>query len=205
MPPKYKFKKRDIFDAAFKILRKKGMNAVTARGIAKELKSSTAPIYSQIKSMMKVKEALIGRLWELFFEYLTKSTTGDVILDHNIGFVLFALREKHLFRCFYDESFTNLHQNYNEIYLKRLIELISDHPLYKSIPEQNRESFLLKGLCSIHGLADLLSHSPRKEFIELRKDEKKIIEYITKDYQHGLFIMEAVKAYIKANPKLNNS
>lgn len=199
MPPKFKFKEKDILDAAFKILRKKGMSAVTARAIAKELKTSTAPIYSQIKSMRKLKEALIKRLWELYFDYMTRHTTGDVILDYSIGFVLFALREKNLFRCFYDESFTKLHQNYVEIYEKRLSELFTDHPLYKSVPDQDRESIMLKTLSSLHGFADLLNHSPRKEFIELRKDEKKIIEYLTKDYQQTLFIVEAVKAYIKAN------
>jgi AcrR family transcriptional regulator len=202
MPPKYKFKEKDIIDAAFRILQKKGMEAVTARAIAKELKTSTAPIYSQIKSMRKLKEALIERIWESYFEYLTKPITGDVFLDYSIGFVLFALKEKHLFRCFHDESFTKLHQNYVEIYTKRLEELFANHPYYKSIPDQDRETIILKNLCSLHGFADLLNHSPRKEFIEFRKDEKKIIEYLTKDYQHGLFIVEAVKAYIKANPEL---
>jgi AcrR family transcriptional regulator len=199
MPPKYKYEIKDILDAAFKILRKKGMESLTARAIANELKTSTAPIYSQIKSMRKLKEALIERLWELYFDYMTRPTTGDFVLDHSIGYVLFALREKHLFRCFYDEGFTKLHQNYVEIYEKRLYELFADHPLYKSIPDQDRESIMLKALSSLHGFADLLNHSPRKEFIELRKDEKKIIEYLTKDYQQTLFIVEAVKAYIKAN------
>jgi AcrR family transcriptional regulator len=205
MPPKYKFEEKDILDAAFKILRKKGMAALTARAIAKELKTSTAPIYSQIKSMKKIKEALIGELWELYYEYLTKPITRDVILDYSIGYILFALREKYLFRCFYDESFTKLHQNYVEIYEKRLSELFANHPYYTSIPDQDRETIILKNLCSLHGLADLLNHSPRKEFVELRKDEKKIIEYITKDYQHGLFIVEAVKAYIKTNPEVRRS
>jgi len=175
MPPKNKFTNNDIIDAAFKIVREKGLDALTARAIAEVLQSSTKPIYSQIESMEKVQEAIIARLWELFFEYMTKPITGDAMLDYFIGYVFFALKEKHLFHCFYDERFTELHQNYVEIYEKRFVELFSENHFYKSIPEQHKKSAALKGLISLHGFADMLATYARKEFVELRKDENKII------------------------------
>ena len=53
MPPKVTFTKEDVIQAAFEIVQKRGVKLFTARRIAKKLKSSTAPVYSHFKSMLR--------------------------------------------------------------------------------------------------------------------------------------------------------
>jgi|GEM_PF-5552282 len=45
MPPKTRFRKEEIVDAAFAIAREKGFEEISARNVAKRLGSSVAPIY----------------------------------------------------------------------------------------------------------------------------------------------------------------
>ncbi len=45
MPPKFKFTRAQIIDAAVNITRKNGISALTARALATELGSSSKPIF----------------------------------------------------------------------------------------------------------------------------------------------------------------
>ncbi|MBQ1690668.1 MAG: helix-turn-helix transcriptional regulator, partial [Firmicutes bacterium] len=45
MPPAVKFKKEEIVNAALNVAGRKGMDGVTAREVARELKVSVGPIF----------------------------------------------------------------------------------------------------------------------------------------------------------------
>lgn len=49
MGPKVKIQKEQITDAAFEIVRKGGMDSLTAKSLAAKLKCSTQPIFAIIK------------------------------------------------------------------------------------------------------------------------------------------------------------
>ena len=51
MPPKIRFSKADILHVAFNITREKGIDAVNARAIAKELGCSTQPVFRAFHTM----------------------------------------------------------------------------------------------------------------------------------------------------------
>ena len=61
MPPKTIFLREDVINAAFELVKKSGFRDFTARKIAEELNSSTAPVYSCFNSMDELKEEEIGR------------------------------------------------------------------------------------------------------------------------------------------------
>jgi len=69
MSPKTKFDKKAIVDAALEIAKEKGLKKITARSVAKQLKSSVAPIYVNFDSVDELIEAVVQR----FFLY-QKST-----------------------------------------------------------------------------------------------------------------------------------
>ena len=54
MPPKVKFTKEEIVNAALNVARAKGAQGVTTRDIAAELGVSTRPIFTYFKSMDEV-------------------------------------------------------------------------------------------------------------------------------------------------------
>ena len=51
MPPKVKITKEEITAAALELLRQRGMEAINARAVAKELGCSTQPIFSNYSTM----------------------------------------------------------------------------------------------------------------------------------------------------------
>ena len=51
MPPKIKYTRDEIMKAAFEMARKKGIDAVAARELARALGTSTSPIFTAFKKM----------------------------------------------------------------------------------------------------------------------------------------------------------
>ena len=51
MPPKPKFTKDEIINAAFEIVRTRGEHALTAREVGKYLKTSSSPIFTVFNDM----------------------------------------------------------------------------------------------------------------------------------------------------------
>ena len=59
MPPKTRFTLKDVMDAALSVVRREGIDKLTARAIADELQSSTMPIYSCGKTMFEIEEEIV--------------------------------------------------------------------------------------------------------------------------------------------------
>jgi len=70
MPPKQKYTKEDIVEAAFNVVREQGWEALSQRSIAKKLNASIGPIYSYFKSMANLEEAVIEKAYELLLQYM---------------------------------------------------------------------------------------------------------------------------------------
>jgi AcrR family transcriptional regulator len=104
MPPRKTIDKAAIIKAAFDIVREAGWEALTARNLAKKLKSSTMPLYSTLKSMEEIKDEIRKMAAEMMQEYQRKPYTKDILLNGAIGYVAFANDEKYLFRFLFMES-----------------------------------------------------------------------------------------------------
>ena len=104
MPPKTRFESEKVITVALKILISSGWSTVTARSIAKELKSSTMPIYSAIGSMETIEKELKKRAYAILAEYQSRPYTENVLLNMAVGQVLFARDHANLYRFLYIES-----------------------------------------------------------------------------------------------------
>lgn len=102
MPPKVKFQKEEIAEAALQVARRSGIDAVTAREVAAELKVSPRPIFTWFASM----EELRHEVYELARQrYLAQIRLG---LEEPIPFLgmcrqylLFAREEPMLYRLLF--------------------------------------------------------------------------------------------------------
>lgn len=186
MPPKNKFTNDNIIDAAFKIVREKGLDALTARAIAEVLQSSTKPIYSQIESMEKVKEAVIHKAYKLLFEYAERKITNNSLVDLKLSYILFAYKEKNLFRCFYVEEYSHIHEQYHEPYEQLWLQKAAGTPRYDILNNSEKYMLMVKEWIYIYGLADLINRSCRKEFIAMRKDEKFLMSELLHGFKNDL-------------------
>lgn len=72
MPPKQKFERKEIAAAALAVIRHKGIEALTARGLGEELESSPRPIFTVFKSMDEVREEALTQAKALYNEYIQK-------------------------------------------------------------------------------------------------------------------------------------
>ncbi len=70
MPPKAKYTKEQITDAAYGLVQKYGEEFLTARSLAAELGVSTAPIFTAFDTIEDVVWAVKVRAYELYKQYI---------------------------------------------------------------------------------------------------------------------------------------
>ena len=99
MPPQIRFTKGDLLRAAFTITRSRGIDAVNARSLARELGCSTQPIFRAFNSMSDVKQAMLRMAMETYSSYIARSATlaPKPYLGSGMAYILFAREERELF------------------------------------------------------------------------------------------------------------
>lgn len=170
MPKKAIFTKDHILNKAFEMLEKKGLEEITARNLAKALKSSPAPIYGFFKSMDDLKKELIERSKSVFMEYVKNQNTELPLLNIGMGIVTFAREEKQLFRSIFlrEKSYQGLIQEFKEL----VEEEITADNRFMGLPKEVEETLFLDCWTYAHGMATLTCtgyfENPSDEFIKDR-------------------------------------
>lgn len=73
MPPKPKFTKNEIIDAAYELAKDRGIDAVVAREVGKRLGTTTAPIFTYFSSMDELKDEVYKKASAICSAYLNES------------------------------------------------------------------------------------------------------------------------------------
>jgi len=161
MPPKFKFTREEMIDAAFALVRKKGWSALSTRSLAETLGSSARPIYSHFKSMDELEEEVAKKGVGLLYDYMIRQRTGDPWHDHGIGYVKFAQKESCLFLGLNDEKHIHHYKAYGEVIWNTLTESLSDYPPFAGLSEEQIYQAQLMRWLMAHGLAfQVANHSP---------------------------------------------
>jgi AcrR family transcriptional regulator len=164
MPAKNLFKRDTLLEAAFKIVRTKGWERLSARSLAKELNCSTMPIYSYIKSMKRLEKELGKKAINLLLTYQTTKRTEQAFFDMGLGYVLFAKEEKNLFRFLFGRGtgggkYWNRRSILKEFAFKTLIEKMRGDPLFEGFDGESLNNILTKMWIFVHGLAVLINNN----------------------------------------------
>lgn len=122
MPPKPKYTKEEIVNAAYELTREKGIDAVVAREVGKRLNTSASPIFTVWNSMDALKEEVWKLARQKYLEYM------DGIFDCTPSFkefgmrwVGFAVEEPNLYRLLFlsqrgaHNLYTQLKQDFADI------------------------------------------------------------------------------------------
>ncbi len=163
MPLKSSFTKDAFIDAAFEIVRTKGWENLTARSLAKELRCSTMPIYSYLKSMNSLYEELRKKAVDRLIAYQTTPRTGQVFLDMGVGYILFAKEEKNLFRFLHqrkegEDRYLEIERRIRESALENLTQNMKADPTLEGLDERALRDVLMKMRIFTHGLAFLINN-----------------------------------------------
>ncbi len=102
MPPKAKFTKEEIIATALAIVKEQGIEALTARSLAKKLESSARPIFTVFASMEEVQTEVRSEAMKVFESYAeTAAEYTPVFKQIGIQMIQFANREPKLFQLLY--------------------------------------------------------------------------------------------------------
>ncbi len=102
MPPKAKFTKEEIVEAALSIVKTDGFEALTSRALGTRLGSSARPIFTVFQSMDEVQQAVIESAKALYKEYVDKGLTWEHPFK-GVGtqYILFSIQEPKLFQLLF--------------------------------------------------------------------------------------------------------
>ncbi|MCM1105771.1 MAG: TetR/AcrR family transcriptional regulator [Blautia sp.] len=102
MPPRAKFSRTEIVDAAMELVRKDGIESVTARELGAALGSSARPIFTVFSSMDELKEAILERAKAVYKSYV-KEGLKEPLAFQGVGaaYIQFAVKEPELFRLLF--------------------------------------------------------------------------------------------------------
>ncbi len=102
MPPKAKFSKEEIIEAAINIVRLTGLEGLTARALGAALGSSARPIFTVFQNMDEINQAVVKSAKALYSEYTEKG-----LLEENpfkgvgMAYISFAEDEPKLFQILF--------------------------------------------------------------------------------------------------------
>lgn len=157
MPPKTKIPKEDITRAAFEIAKESGIEAVTAKEIAKKLHCSIQPVYWVFETMDNVRRAVMEEATNLYNKYLlTEIPSLPKYKTTGWNYIRFAKEQPCLFKMLY---MTNRQENTaiaesnldaNKDYIVSLI--VSDYGL--DVKDAN--DLYVKMWLFSHGIATML-------------------------------------------------
>lgn len=155
MPKKIIFNKDVVFNKAFEIFEKQGLDVITARNLGKELKASPAPIYSNYSSIDELKEELVTVAKNRFMEYIKRPFTELTYLNIGMGICVFARENKELFRSIFlrEQSFTDIIRRFRD----SVKEEIEKDERFSDLPVETKDSLLLDCWIFAHGYSTLIA------------------------------------------------
>lgn len=102
MPPKAKFTKQEVISAALDIIRKGGLEALTARGLGKALGCSSCPIFTLFENMEQVEAEAIMAAKNIYGRYVACGLNAEVPFKGvGMEFIRFASEEPKLFQLIF--------------------------------------------------------------------------------------------------------
>lgn len=137
MPPKAKFTKKEILQAAMQIVREQGLEAVTSRELGKRLGSSACPVFTVFSNMEEVKSEVINNAKELYKEYIKEGLKQEAAFK-GVGFayIKFAINEPKLFHILF------MSEQAEPANIEHTLMLIDEN--YKDILNSVKEPYGLK-------------------------------------------------------------
>lgn len=102
MPPKAKFSRAQIIEAAFQIARADGLDRITARELGECLGSSARPIFTVFENMDEVKAAVIARAKALYGQYVADGLRQELAFKGvGMAYIRFSIEEPLLFQLLF--------------------------------------------------------------------------------------------------------
>ncbi len=159
MPPKAKFTKEEVVNAAIALVRKEGAKGLTVRTLARALGCSVCPIFTLFSGMEEVVQAVLLAANTRYEGYLKEDMERGIYPPYKgsgMAYIRFAEEEKELFKLLFmrDRSGEEIEKSREGV--RPLLEL-----LMKQLAIDEDEAFLfhLELWLYVHGIATMIATS----------------------------------------------
>ena len=159
MPKSVKITKEKILEAAFSIVREKGIESLSNRELAKKLNSSIRPIYYQFKNVEELNNELYIKIEKYFYKFLMDKMVDNIPPYKQVGinYIKFAKEETNFFKFLFmsgsdlvpKEFISRDNEDYQE--LTKLIKLSTQ------LKDEDIADFHTKMWVFTHGIAMLVA------------------------------------------------
>ncbi len=159
MPPKAKFTKEEIIQAAVEIVRTNGIKGLTARALALALKTSVCPIFTLFDGMEEVQAEVIFAANTLYQAYLTEDMQAGAYPPYKasgMAYIRFAKEEKELFRLLFMRNREGERIEEDRGAIQPLLLLLQKN---LGISEDKAYLFHLEMWVFVHGIATMVATS----------------------------------------------
>ena len=156
MPPKPKYTKEEIINAAYALTRERGIDAVVAREVGKRLHTSASPIFTVWNSMDELKQEVWNLARKKYQEYM------EGIFDYVPSFkefgmrwVNFAVEEPNLYRLLFlsRREIHNPYARFKQDFANILTPLVEEIQSTFALPGEDAEDLLNQMIIFANGVA----------------------------------------------------
>lgn len=177
MPPKFKFTREQILDAALELTREGGLKNLTARSLADRLGSSTKPIFGAFRNMDEVEGAVMAAARDLYQRYVDGDMRAGKYPPYKgagMAYIRFAREERELFKLLFmrDRTGETIREDREEI--RPLLDLLMEKV---GLTEAQAYMFHLEMWIFVHGIATMAATD------YLNMDEEMVSRVLTDIFQ----------------------
>ena len=159
MPPKNRFTKNEIVDAALDITRKEGFRSVTARALGTKLDSSPKVIFGLFTNMEELQQEVLKAANDLYQRYLQEDmATGKYppYKASGMAYIRFAKEETELFKLLFMRTRTKKEAEQPSDEMDEILALIQKNT---GLTAEQALYFHLEMWVFVHGIATMLATS----------------------------------------------
>jgi AcrR family transcriptional regulator len=160
-PRETTFKRGAILEAGLALVRERGWEALTARGIAERLKASVAPVYSAFGSMRALEREILQEARRLLDEKMAVRYTDGAFLNIGVGMVVFARDESQLFGSLFHTRHN--HPDIVDAILSSILASMKADPFLRLLSDASLERLLHNLELYTLGLAAAIVYGRRED------------------------------------------
>ena len=156
MPPKVKITKEEITAAALELLRQRGMEAINARAVAKELGCSTQPIFSNYSTMTELFADVLAAAYTEYSQWTgqqMKMGRYPPYKASGMAYISFARTRPQLFKELFMRDRTGESPAGDDPLTRSIVALIVKNT---GLSEQAARQLHIELWIFIHGIAAML-------------------------------------------------
>ena len=156
MPPKCRFTREEIIQAALDLTAEKGVGALTARGLAQRLGSSAKPIFGLFANMEDVQQEVVKAANLRYQEYLRQDMSAGRYPPYKasgMAYIRFAREQKELFKLLFMRDRTHEEKAAGDE-LEALLGLIQKS---MGLSRDDAYRFHLEMWIYVHGIATMIA------------------------------------------------